>query len=155
MDIDNRRHHSSDNYDYHHNIIEISLDQNGKFWLDTKKTVPYGPENIYEINEEFFNTIKFGYKNIVDIINDISFKKDSKYSLVKKDFLSSSETKACIYLKIPKEFVKKIPNTENVNELANNYHKRWAKETTIQYRHAFSCFILAFVFLLFKKSYWV
>ena len=51
MDIDNRRHHSSDNYDYHHNIIEISLDHNGKFWLDTKKTVPCGPENIYEIND--------------------------------------------------------------------------------------------------------
>jgi hypothetical protein len=138
----------------HDNILEISLDQSGKFMLDKAETLPCSYENIYDIKEDFFSVINFEKKKIVDIINEISFNDDNKYSLVKKNFLSSSEIKTFIYLKIPMRFSKNIPNVEHVNKLANDYHKRWVNDTTIQYRHSFSCFILAFVFLLFRKSYW-
>ena len=137
----------------YNNILEISLDQSGKFRLYKVETLPCNYENIYDIKEDFFSVINFENRKIADIINEISFNNDNKYSLVKKDFLPSSEIKTCIYLKIPKRVIKNIPNTESVNKLANDYHKKWAKDTTIQYRHAFSCFILAFVFLLFQKSY--
>jgi hypothetical protein len=138
----------------YNNILEISLDQSGKFRLYKAETLPCSYENIYDIKEDFFSVINFENRKIADIINEISFNNDNKYSLVKKDFLPSSEIKTCIYLKIPKRLCKNIPNPEHVNKLANDYHKKWAKDTTIQYRHAFSCFILAFVFLLFRKSYW-
>ena len=136
------------------NILEVSLDQSGKFRLDKAKTLPDSFEHIYDIKDDFFSVINFENRKIVDIINEISFADDNKYSLVKKDFLPSSEIKTCIYLKIPKRFCKNVPNTEHVHKLAKDYHEKWAKDTTIQYRHAFSCFILAFVFLLFRKSYW-